>query len=123
MSEYPEHDKLRSLQTERDIIQRFLDWLDEPEEHPQIARDGDRREEVRRIGKVWYIAEYPTCTHNAQGVLLDEADWFEWNDLVEVRPSKAHIVGMFLGVDPKKLEDEKQQMLEKIREDHERDDD
>ena len=112
---YPEHEKLQALKTERAIVQQFLDWLDEDRgAHPQVVYDDDGIE-VARIPKAWVIAMYPTITHGRKGTLNGKASWYESDNLMLAPPNTAGIIGMFLGIDPQRLEEEKRAMLAEMR--------
>jgi hypothetical protein len=116
---YPEHEKLKAEEDRRAAVQEFLDWLDEsPEEHPQVVLN-DNHQEIARYPKRWALGHYPTITHDSSCELMEEGDWHQGPDLDEIRLNKAQIIGLFLGVDPDKLEAEKQQMLTALRDTHE----
>jgi len=89
---YPMHRLLQARSDKRDVIQEFLDWLDqEPEKHPD--KNGEPRE--------WVIAYLPGFP--------------DTDNIYEVPYSKADIIAMFLGIDQEKLEQEKRDMLREMR--------
>jgi len=90
MSEYPEHEKLKSLMPQRNTVQEFLDWLE----------DGDKG------------TGHPDLEDKSIELAYDCDDWGE---LRAIHWTKADIIGKFLGIDPVKLEVEKRQMLDEIR--------
>lgn len=112
----PEHDQLRSLTTEQRVVQEFLDWMDEDTEaHPQAVKDEDS-EMVHQIPKSWQIAFRPTIAHSdTDSWLYPEDEWEVSEELFAVNHTKAEIIGLFLGVDPVKLEGEKRAMLTRLQ--------
>ena len=110
MSDYPEHDKLKACKGEVAAISRFLDWLDDGDAHPQVITDPDGDE--YRISKMWFLARYSTT--------LDKDGYVAWKDtrfLDSITMQKAAIIGLFVGVDPVKLEAEKCRLLASLRDD------
>ncbi len=84
MSKYPEHEKLKKVKDEKNLIGDFLDWL---------------RSDTDRV-----IAEY-----------VDVGDFAD-ERLVPKSESISDILADYYDIDQEKLEQEKQQMLESLRE-------
>lgn len=84
MSKYPEHEKLKKVKDEKNLIGDFLDWL---------------RSDTDRV-----IAEY-----------VDVGE-FEDERLMVKSESISDILADYYDIDQEKLEQEKQQMLESLRE-------
>lgn len=109
MNEYLLHDKLKSLERERNAIQNFLDYLDE--QRVQLVKyHGEHTEDCYHTcdfpgscGNLFCTAEkgcgeeYTTCRTD---------EYFTWGK------SKSDIIAEFLGIDQKELEKEKAAILE-----------
>lgn len=88
MSEYPEHDKLQAVKDQSETIGQFLEWL--------------------TSGQGIMIAHWHT---------MDEPDEYGNDEmLLPHRESIENMLARYFKIDLKKIEDEKRQMLEKMRE-------
>ena len=97
MNEFPEHLKLDAVKDKSQAIGEFLEWLQangvqlcRPHKHTEGCEDEDFP--IRKL-----ICGY------------------EDDSLVPIRDSIESLLASFFGIDPKKLEEEKQYMLRAIR--------
>lgn len=107
--QYPEHQKLKATGLERDHVQGFLDWLLDETPLTLAAWDAERPLARRLYGK-----------DNGRLVLAESLDVpteriedFE-GDGLRGALREALLAGYF-GIDPRKIADEKDQMLAEIR--------
>jgi hypothetical protein len=93
----PEHDKLMAIPEERrETAQEFYDWI-----HSQG----------------WEIAEYTMLSRwvedDDEGEVREQ---FRSHELVPIKYRPADVMGMFLGIDPKKFADEKDAIVRALQE-------
>ena len=97
----PEHDKLMAISDERrETAQEFYDWL-----HAQG----------------WLIAEYPMLQRWVEDGNGERLETYRGHELREVRVSPTNMMGMFLGVDAKKISDEKDAIVRALQARHRED--
>jgi hypothetical protein len=87
---YPEHEKLAARQAEADLIGSFLDYL---------------------IEQRFRLCKFHNHTRKCKADGCQIVDWYPHVD--DTKPEI--IIGGFLGIDPKKIDREKQRMEDAIR--------
>ncbi len=109
-SKYPEHEKLSAVKDQSQAIGEFLEWLE----------SGDFNEDYGRIRLAYrpLITETPIRDHdfNVTGYRdVPRHRQQRSQTLQELCMPKTKLLAKFFGIDPGRLEAEKRQMLDEIR--------
>lgn len=97
MGEYLEHDKLEEVQEERNLIGDFLRWL---QEQGFVIAESKRHLEKRKD-------DHPETL---------ELDGLHWDKLVRTPLQIEDFLAKYFDIDQRKLQEEKEEMLEELRE-------
>jgi hypothetical protein len=117
---YPEHDKLRARRDEHEAVQNFLTWLREECTVPvvDIEEYVFYEEEAYDVGEV-QVPMTPAHVFLAVDTHTITASRRGWVDYMKPvftgDKGFADLIAMYLGIDQKKLEEEKMAMIEEMR--------
>ena len=119
---YPEHERLKAYKGEAAVVQRFIDWLFD-EKHPDAVKIRGKD----AFPKTLELSFYPTVTEK-QSITpigythkdLSPNEFYESGALFPWRESREKMMARFFDIDLKKIEDEKRQMLDELREHNEK---
>ena len=109
-SKYPEHEKLAKIKDQSQAIGDFLEWLRTGEADPT------------GFDRSIFLATHEVITeeYSATGEWHDlpKDKWYVGDRLVLFRYNMEELLARYFGIDLKKLEEEKKQMLEELRRVH-----
>jgi hypothetical protein len=105
MTEYPECEKMLSVQEKSQAIGEFLEWLQSGE------ADNTKFKRVIFLGARRIVSE-----HNDGKPMEDEDDWYVSDHFVDpIHYNIEELLAKFFGIDLAKVEEEKRAMLEEAR--------
>lgn len=107
-SKYPEHEKLRAVHDKTLVLSEFYDWLGQ-----QGIQLGKYHRHVRECYEVTECKHARRC--NRTGIHRRIVCGYNENFMYPIHTRPDELFGKFLGINPKKLSAEKEQMVEEMR--------
>ena len=95
MTDYPEHEKLKAIKDKSQEIGSFIEWL-------QVSRQ-------------IIFARYEDVEYTVDDLFSDKGNKVKINELVPFHIPIEQTLAEYFGINLKKLEEEKRQMLDDIR--------
>ena len=104
MPTYPECEKMAAIQEKSQTIGEFLEWLQSGEVFQNLP-----------LKRPIFLAAYDVEIHDRHGEVLPEDEWELGDEIVRYSYNTERLLAEFFGIDLDKVEQEKQAMLEELR--------